>query len=161
MVEQLMDQGADVIEFPKWKISKGSLNAKVQNKLAVYKRILFTTTEAVTHFFNLLKKHKIDIRELQAKIYCLKPASIIDLERKGLMASLTDNMDVEDSLLIIGAKLKGEQHLKLDDKYGEHDYADVYELSIDERFDMAIKRSIEDASITSFFFRQVILFICL
>lgn len=152
MAEQLVDQGADVIEFPKWKISEGSIDEKIRNKLAVYKRILFTTTEAVTYFFNLLKKYKIDIRQLQATIYCLKPASIIALERKGLIASLADRIDVEGGLLIIGAKLKGEQHPKLNEKYGEYDYADVYESSIDERFDMAIKRSVEDASITSVLF---------
>ena len=152
MADQLMEQGADVIEFPKWKISEGSIDEKIRNKLAVYKRILFTTTEAVTHFFNLLKKYKIDIRQLQAKIYCLDHASIIAIENKGLIASLADDMDVEDSLLIIGAKLKGEQRPKLNEKYGEHDYVDVYKLSIDERFDMAIKRSVEDASITSVLF---------
>lgn len=152
MVDQIIDQGADVIEFPKWKISEGSLDAKVRNKLAMYKRILFTTTEAVTHFFNLLKKYQIDIRQLQAKIYCLKPASIIALEDRGLVTSLADDMDAEGSLLIVGTKLKSEQRWKLDYKYGEHDYADVYQSSIDERFDVAIKRSIEDASITSVLF---------
>jgi uroporphyrinogen III methyltransferase / synthase len=149
---ELIDQGADVIEFPKWKISEGSLDGQVRKKLALYRRILFTTTEAVTNFFTLLKKYQIDIRQLQAKLFCLEPSSIIALENKGIIASLIDDMEAEGSLLIIGAKIKNEQRWKLDYKYGEHDYASVYQTSIDERYDMVIKRSIEDSSITSVLF---------
>jgi uroporphyrinogen III methyltransferase / synthase len=152
MAADLIDKGADVIEFPKWKVSEKALSHTVKQKVASYRRILFTTTEAVTHFFNLLIKNKIDIRHMQAKLYCLQPSSIMAVEKKGLMADLADKMEKDGSLLIIGEKIKNEQRWKLDYKYGEHDYAAVYQTSIDDRFDMVIKRSIEDAAITSVLF---------
>jgi uroporphyrinogen III methyltransferase / synthase len=152
IANELIDQGADVIEFPKWSISEGSLDLKVRKKLATYHRMLFTSTEAVTQFFNLLKKNKIDIRGLKAKLYCLHKASIVTLENKGLIAEYVDEMEAEGSLLIIGPELKSEQQWKIDYKYGQHDYASVYQSTVDERFQMPIKRSVEDASITSLLF---------
>jgi uroporphyrinogen III methyltransferase/synthase len=153
IAHQLVDQGADVIEFPKWKICEGSLDITIREKLTTYKRMLFTTTEAVTYFFSLIKKYKIDIRQLQAKLYCIKSSTIISLEEKGLFASLADEIEDDNgSLLIIGSKEMNDQRCKLDYKYGEHDYAGVYQTSIDERLEPVIKRSIEDASITSLLF---------
>jgi uroporphyrinogen III methyltransferase/synthase len=149
MAVDLIDKGADVIEFPKWEIKEKTLDRAVKQKVTSYRKILFKTTEAVTHFFNLLIKNKIDIRHLQAKLYCLQPSSIIAIENKGLIAQSADNMVTDGSLLIIGGKIKNEQRWKLDYKYGVHDYASVYETSIDERFDMVIKRSIDDAAITT------------
>lgn len=152
IAHELSGQGADVIEFPKWKICEGTLDVKVRKKLAAYRRILFTSTEAITYFFSLLKRYKIDIRQLQAKLYCKSPSSITSLENKGLIASLVDNMENDGDLLIIGAKEKSELREKLDYMYGEHDYAGVYQSSIDKRFEQPISRSIEDASITSLIF---------
>jgi uroporphyrinogen III methyltransferase/synthase len=152
IAHEFAEQGADVIEFPKWKTCEGSIDVKVRKKLATYGRMLFTSSEAITYFFSLLKKYKIDIRQLQASLYCMKSSSIMALENKGLFARLDHEMEDEGSLLIIGTKEKGEQRWKLDYKYGKHDYAGVYQSSIDKRFEPTIRRSIEDASITSLIF---------
>ncbi|WP_299091238.1 uroporphyrinogen-III C-methyltransferase [uncultured Metabacillus sp.] len=151
MANGFADQGADVIEFPKWKIDEGTLEITIRKKLVTYKRMLFTTTEAVTHFFSLLRKYRIDIRQLHAKLFVKQPSSIALLENFGLFASFVEEMDHDGSLLIIGANENSEQRWKLE-KYGEHDYAGVYQTSIDEKYEAIIRRSIEDASITSIVF---------
>ncbi|WP_156178136.1 uroporphyrinogen-III C-methyltransferase [Bacillus sp. SA1-12] len=151
MADEFTDKGADVIEFPKWKVDEGALEITIRKKLATYKRMLFTTSEAVSHFFTLLKRYRIDIRQIQAKLYYKQPTSLPLLENFGLFASYVEEMEHDGSLLIIGANEKSEQRWKLD-KYGEHDYAGVYRTSIDKRYEAIIRRSIEDASITSIVF---------
>lgn len=152
IANELISQGADVIEFPKWKVTERYLEETIRKRVATYHRMLFTTTESVKSFFNLLKKHKVDLRQLQAKLYCKEPNSIVAIENKGLLAFPAEEMGNEGSLLIIGAKERQEPVWMHDYKYGVHDYADVYQTVIDDRFTSSIKRSIEDATITSIIF---------
>ncbi|QNF27563.1 uroporphyrinogen-III C-methyltransferase [Metabacillus elymi] len=149
---EYLNQGADVIEFPKWEVNKGSLDVKVRKKLPAYKRMLFMSTEAATNFFKLLKSYKIDIRQLQARLFCKQSTTIKLLEDKGFLSGLADELDSEGSLLIIGSNDHSEKNWKLDYKYGEHDYAGVYQASIDKRYESIIRRSIEDASISAILF---------
>ncbi|MDQ0226655.1 uroporphyrinogen-III C-methyltransferase [Metabacillus niabensis] len=145
-------QGADVIEFPKWKTSERYLEVKIMNNLENYKRILFTTTASVSYFFSLLRKHQIDIREIRASLYCKDFATIQVLEERGLFAKLENEMTKEGKLLLVGSKEKADPLWMLEYKYGEYDYADVYQSIIDERYIPVIKRAVEDASITSILF---------
>lgn len=149
---EFMNQGADVIECPKWKTIEKNFNLELVANLTSYNRILFLSSQGISAFFNQLKKNKLDIRHIRARLYCQYSSGIKVLEEMGLMASLQDEMDDQGRLLIIGSNDQSEQLSKLDAQYGEYEFLSVYESIVDKRHDSIIKRSIEDAELTTILF---------
>ncbi|WP_175637840.1 uroporphyrinogen-III C-methyltransferase [Metabacillus schmidteae] len=143
-----MEQGADVIEFPRWITKEKLIESAVLNLLPAYERMLFLSRESVEAFFNQLKEKKMDIRQIQAKLYCQNTLAISKLEEKGLYAEHVDTMDHQGSLLVIGSEEQKKDYSSLD---GIH-FISVYETSIDGRYETIIKRSLEDASLTTIVF---------
>ena len=54
LAQALTEQGADVIEFPKWKSEEVPVDYSVLNNLSNYEDILFTSAESVEDFFQIL-----------------------------------------------------------------------------------------------------------
>ncbi|UPG65749.1 hypothetical protein [Metabacillus endolithicus] len=58
----------------------------------------------------------------------------------------------QENLLIVGPEITAKRKLNLDSTYKEYDYLCVYQSYIDRRYDSIIKRSVEDADLTSIVF---------
>lgn len=140
LAKVLTDQGADVIEFPKWKMEKTAVDFKVLENLSSYEEILFTSPESVTDFFQILFETEIDIRTLSGHLYGLSKKTIMALCEKGLQAEITPYIEPRDELLVIG-----------DSRIGEHQYELCHTFittmnSIDTNFSPIIKRILEEAA---------------
>jgi len=140
LAQALTEQGADVIEFPKWKREEAPIAYDILNNLSFYDEILFTSAESVIDFFKILMKEKIDIRSISAELYGLSQKTIIALTEKGLNAEITKKLDQNDKLLIVG-----------DSQIGQHQYevCDFFTTStkkIDEKYIPIIKRMLTEAN---------------
>lgn len=140
-VKELTDLGADVIEFPKWVVNEASINSDDKNNILQAEEILFTTTCSVTYFMKLLRKEKIDLRQIKATFYCRNNCIQHLLEEKGLLAFSEDELVDKENVLVIGSK-----------QLGFHDtrqHLGVYDYYADPRFEPITTRAISDASINS------------
>lgn len=98
----LMDQGADVIEFPKWRKTILPARQEWLVKLPNYEKILFTTPESVGEFFATVIQHGLDIRQVRADIYGRSVQTIRALNEHGLLANLAEQWPGAGSLLVVG-----------------------------------------------------------
>lgn len=113
LAQTLTEQGADVIEFPKWKSEEVPVDYAVLNNLANYEDILFTSAECVGDFFEVLVKEEIDIRTITGKIYGLSSKTIGALKQKGIIGEVAGNLEHRDELLVIGDSRIVEQQYEL------------------------------------------------
>lgn len=97
--KELMEQGADVIEFPKW--IKTGMSVEI-NKVFDYDHILFSSPESVDEFFKAVIEHHIDIRQIKAHLYGRSSKTIKRLNERGLLASLKDETQMPEKLLMVG-----------------------------------------------------------
>lgn len=139
LAKQLEAQGADVIEFPKWKAESVAVDMKVIENLSQYEEILFTSVESVHVFFQILTETETDVREIRAQLFGLSKKTISALRDKGLQAELTEYREPRDELLVIG-----------DSRIGEHQYELCHtfitnNLSLDTAFMPIIKHLMEEA----------------
>ncbi len=111
LAKLLTEQGADVVEFPKWKAESVAVDMKVLENLSSYEEILFTSVESVNVFFQVLKETEIDIRTMTARIFGLSNKTISALQGLGLRSEITSYREPRDELLVIG-----------DSRIGEHQY---------------------------------------
>jgi uroporphyrinogen III methyltransferase / synthase len=109
LAQALTDQGADVIEFPKWKSEEVPIDYAVLNQLSSYEDILFTSAESVEDFFQILIKEEIDIRGLAGKVYGLSSKTLQALAKKGMIGEIAGHLEHRDKRLVIGDSRIGEQ----------------------------------------------------
>ncbi|MFP7299609.1 uroporphyrinogen-III C-methyltransferase [Neobacillus niacini] len=139
IAKEMMEKGADVIEFPKWK----KINLPVElDSVSDYDKILFTSPESVDEFFKAVIEKGIDIRKIQAEFFGESSKSINALRERGFIAGLTKDMPQEGRLLVVGDK-------------GEYEYADFLVTSkkvLDEQFLPIFQRMLEEADINTMVF---------
>ncbi|EKN71549.1 uroporphyrin-III C-methyltransferase [Neobacillus bataviensis LMG 21833] len=99
MAQHLMDQGADVIEFPKWKKTVLPVDLK---KVSSYDKILFTSPESVGEFFSAVFENGVDIRKIHADFFGASTKSVKALNDRGFIAQLAEEMPETGNLLIVG-----------------------------------------------------------
>ncbi|MFK9092040.1 uroporphyrinogen-III C-methyltransferase [Bacillus salipaludis] len=143
MAQHLMDQGADVIEFPKWK--KKVLPVDL-TKVSDYEKILFTSPECVGEFFTALFEGGIDIRKIRADFFGVSSKSVKALNARGFSAKLAEEMSESGDLLIVG-----------DDSIlrKNHDNADLMVTSkkeLDRQFLPIFKRMLAEADVNTMVF---------
>lgn len=102
LAKELMKQGADVIEFPKWKTVQTKENEEILNKIETYEKILFTSSGSIDYFFEALLKHKIDIRKIQAKLFGYSDKLTKKLNERGFMATTSKSLHRFADGLIVG-----------------------------------------------------------
>ncbi|WP_428910966.1 uroporphyrinogen-III C-methyltransferase [Niallia sp. Krafla_26] len=139
LAQALMDQGADVIEFPKWKSEEVPIDDSVLNNLSNYEDILFTSAESVEEFFQILVKEEIDVRSITGQVYGLSTKTIKALAHKGLIGEIADHLEHRDKLLVIGDSRIGEQQYEFCHTFITCDY------KIDTTLTPTIKRILDDA----------------
>ncbi|WP_413304259.1 uroporphyrinogen-III C-methyltransferase [Bacillus sp. 1P10SD] len=99
LAKELITQGADVIEFPKWK--KTPLPLDLTN-ITAYKKIIFASPESVEEFFKAVVDQEIDIRNIRADFFGASIKSMKALKDRGFLAKLTEKIVDSEDLLIVG-----------------------------------------------------------
>ncbi|MFT9601110.1 uroporphyrinogen-III C-methyltransferase [Mesobacillus sp.] len=142
LAKELMEQGADVIEFPKWKKISVPSDQAVIERIPEYEKILFTSPESVGEFFEILFSKGIDIRKVKADFYGCSTKSIKALNERGFFAELEGKMPLDGKLLIVGDS----------DTVYKYPHAEMFVTSkkvIDEQFTPIFKRVLEEASVNT------------
>ncbi|MGF6952750.1 uroporphyrin-III C-methyltransferase [Neobacillus sp. B4I6] len=143
LAKELMDQGADVIEFPKWK--KTALPVDL-TKVTSYEKIFFTSPESVDEFFTAVMESGMDIRKIRADFFGASIKSIKALNNRGFIATHADELHKTGALLIVGE----DSILKK-----EYDQADIMVTSrkeIDHQFMPLFKRMLDEADVNTMVF---------
>lgn len=141
LAKELMDKGADVIEFPKWKRTILPIDV---SKVTAYDKILFTSPESVGEFFKAVIENEIDIRKIQADFYGGSSKSINALKERGFMARLIEDMPQEGSRLVVGEERKGELE--------NADYLVTSKKELDQQFLPIFQRMLEEANVNTMIF---------
>ncbi|GKU82298.1 uroporphyrinogen-III C-methyltransferase [Niallia sp. NCCP-28] len=147
LAKELKAQGADVIEFPKWKKEKAAVDDNIISTMDVYEKILFTSSEAVYDFFAILVENKIDIRSLKGVLYGLSSKTIRALESKGFAAFLCTEMKQEGKLLIVGDDQIKEEEPLYTIQYGKYELFITSKKTVDTKFEDIMKQQLEEAQI--------------
>lgn len=145
LARELMEQGADVIEFPKWKKVTVPLDQAVINGISEYEQILFTSPESVREFFQIIFAEGIDIRRVKADFYGCSAKSVKALNEKGFFAELAGEKPLDGKFLIVGDSGTSQ----------EYPLAERFITSkkiIDEQFTSIFKRVLEEASVNTVVF---------
>jgi uroporphyrinogen III methyltransferase / synthase len=142
LARELMDQGADVIEFPKWKKVTVPVDPAVISRISAYEQILFTSPESVREFLQILIAEGIDIRRVKADFYGCSTKSVKSLNEKGFIAKLEGEMPLSGKILVVGDS----------DISSEYPHVEKFITSkkmIDEQFTPIFRRVIEEASVNT------------
>ncbi|MBT2637570.1 uroporphyrinogen-III C-methyltransferase [Bacillus sp. ISL-39] len=142
LAKELMEQGADVIEFPKWKKISLPADQAVIDRIPEYEKILFTSPESVGEFFEILFSEGIDIRRVKADFYGCSTKSVKALNEKGFLAEVDVKMSQYGKLLIVGDS----------DTAYKYPHAERFVTSkkvIDEQFTPIFKRVFDEASVNT------------
>ena len=135
LAKALIDGGADVIEFPKWK--KTVLPVDLTN-VASYEKILFTSPECVDEFFTAVMEHGVDIRTIRAEFFGASSKSINVLKKRGFIAAHADVMEESGALLIVGddsilkKEMDGADILVTSKKELDHQFLPLFKRMLDE-----------------------------
>lgn len=152
LAAQLKEQGADVIEIPKWTKKDVPLNVNILNQLFTYKRILFTSPECVNEFIDLLINRNIDIRNVRAELYCLSKKSLKVLKERGLTGRLAAEMNFFGPLLIVGNRNLNLKKIPNIEQDGKHDILQTSETILDESFIPAVRQMLTETSLDTIIF---------
>jgi uroporphyrin-III C-methyltransferase len=143
LASELMTQGADVIEFPKWK--KTPLPIDLTNIIA-YEKIVFASPESVAEFFKAVVEQEIDIRNIKADFFGASIKSMKVLKDRGLLAKLTEEIvDSEDMLIVGDASIMKKGYVKAELMVTSQKELDVQFLPI-------FKRMLEEADVNTVVF---------
>ncbi|HEY2421714.1 MAG TPA: uroporphyrinogen-III C-methyltransferase [Neobacillus sp.] len=145
LAKALMEQGADVIEFPKWKRTPVPIDL---SKVTIYDKILFAQPESVAEFFKAVVEQHLDIREIRANFYGVSFKSINALNERGFSASLAEEMPGTGNLLIVGDN----SLLKNTSNYGLFDILITSKKELNQQFLPIFKRMLEEAEVNTVIF---------
>ncbi|MDZ5473010.1 uroporphyrinogen-III C-methyltransferase [Bacillus sp. 31A1R] len=152
LAKKLADEGADVIEFPKWKSERIKLDVEIMGQIESYEKILFTSPESVTDFFQSLLEYRMDVRKIKAYFYGLSSKSVKAINEKGFLAELASNMPHEGKLLIIGDSSIEKNKPNFTIEFGTGDFLITSEKTVDEQFVPIFKRMLEEATLNTMIF---------
>lgn len=141
--QALQEQGADVIEFPRWK--KTIVPVDLTN-ITEYDDILFTSPECVAEFFTAVIEQGIDIRKIKADFYGRSSKTVKVLKERGFFANVMIETSASRKLLVVG-----------DDRFlkAEHiiaDYLVTSKKELDLQFVPIFKRMLAEADINTVVF---------
>lgn len=152
LAKALEEQGADVIEFPKWKRVKITPDRLILSKLSMYSSIIFTSPESVEEFFQILIEEKIDIRCIQADLYGMSRKSVNQLLNKGLLAEPTENLRKGGTILLIGSSNNIEETSQNVLNFGNFDTFTTSIKEVDESYLPIFKRMLDDSKLNTVIF---------
>jgi uroporphyrin-III C-methyltransferase len=143
LAQELIEKGADVIEFPKWKTIMIPVDV---SKVTTYEHILFSSPESVEEFFQAVIEKGIDIRKIKADFFGCSSKSLTALKERGFVAQLIDNMPETDSLMIVG------DNSLLEKEFKQADILSTSKKVLDQQFLPIFKRMLEEADVNTVVF---------
>ncbi|WP_226619182.1 uroporphyrinogen-III C-methyltransferase [Cytobacillus firmus] len=152
LAAQLKEQGADVIEFPKWTKKDVPSNDKVLNQLFTYKRILFTSPECTNEFIDLLINRNMDIRNVRADLFCLSKKSLKVLKERGLTGRHAAEMNLCGPLLIVGNRSLNVKEIPYIESDGNHDILQTSETILDKSFIPVVGHMLRETTLDTIIF---------
>ncbi|MFN2746668.1 uroporphyrinogen-III C-methyltransferase [Bacillus sp. z60-18] len=135
----LREQGAEVMEWPRWKPLETAADDAVLNGIDRFDSILFTSQKSVRLFFSRLNALKIDIRRIRARLYASEPLVQAALQERGLMADQQKDLPDSGRCLLIGSPQAVEAK-----PHPECETFITHEQMIDNRFTSMMKREINE-----------------
>ncbi|MBY0098041.1 uroporphyrinogen-III C-methyltransferase [Mesobacillus maritimus] len=146
LAKELINQGADVIEFPRWTKTKAPAHTEILENISSYKKILFTSPESVTDFFRDLFDQRIDVRRITATFFGESTKSVYAIQEKGFLASLAAEMDNDlEHILVVGDNSKQKS-------YEQHDFYLTSYKQVDEQFLPLLARMLDEAQVNTIVF---------
>jgi len=138
-VEALREQGAEVVEWPKWNLAEAVPDNAVLDRIASFDSLLFTSSASLRRFFSRLAALKIDVREMRGRLYASDQHVKAALEERGFAAFLQTEMPISGSCLLIGSR-EAVQH----QPRSGCEVLITHDRMIDNRFTSIIKREIDE-----------------
>jgi uroporphyrin-III C-methyltransferase len=139
----LQSQGADVIEFPKWK--KTVLPVDLA-KATSYEKMVFTSPESVAEFFTAAFNQGIDIRKIKADLFGASTKSVRALNERGLAANIAYEVTDTDNTLIVGDSTVMEKG------YKKADVIVISKKELDLQFIQIFQRMLGEAAVNTIVF---------
>lgn len=106
MAEALLEQGADVVEYPRYTLCP-TMDAAKQERIRNSVNdaaLLFTSPESVGFFFRAYQDLGLDIRDLRANLYALSTRTQARLAERGLLSSILTGPLPGKGLLLGGSE---------------------------------------------------------
>ncbi len=146
LAKELMDQGADVIEFPKWKRTALPVSKELLADLSVYDKILFSSPESVAEFFSSLAANGVDIRKITADVFGASIKTTTALQDRGFIPRLIDEISGTGKLLIVG------DHSILENYRDQADLWVTSKKEVDLKYMPIFKRMLGEADVNTVIF---------
>ncbi|MFL6560135.1 MAG: uroporphyrinogen-III C-methyltransferase [Bacillus sp. (in: firmicutes)] len=143
LANKLIEHGADVIEFPKWK--RTSLPVDLA-KVTSYEKILFTSPESVDEFFTAVIENRIDIRTIRADFFGASSKSVKAINNRGFLAELAEGFADTGAFLVVG-----DDHI-LKKEFGRADFLVTSKKELDYQFLPLFKRMLDEADVNTMVF---------
>jgi uroporphyrin-III C-methyltransferase len=143
LAEELIEHGADVIEFPKWKRTSLPIDLA---KVTSYEKILFASPDSVDEFFTAVSADGIDIRKIQADFFGASMKSIKALAIRGFIASHMGEIDEPGTMLIVG------DNGSLKKEFDSADMVVTSKKELDHQFLPLFKRMLDEAEVNTMVF---------
>lgn len=152
LAAELREQGADVIEYPKWRRVKAPVEEYLLDRIGSYERMLFMSPESVKEFFDLLLARGIDIRTIKADVFGGSIKSKKALIERGFLAETGEKMNSAGSLLVIGDNRVKSAEQYYQRQYGEFDMFQTSAKQLDEQYIPIFLRMLEEAELDTAIF---------
>lgn len=155
IASELLAEGADVVEFPKWKnkvLETGKKKKEVLANLSAFDRYLFTSPESVEYFIEALLDEGRDIRSLTGEVVALSAKSQKALRKYGLLAGLAKEGVKPGKQLVIGDQSVSFKQLQYTAQYGPYEGYITHETVLDESQFPIFKRIFEDSALDTVIF---------
>ncbi len=152
LAKELMEQGADVIEFPKWKKTRLPVDEKLLAEISSFKRILFANPESANEFFTAISEQGLDIRKIQADFFGGSVKTLRALKERGFISKLVEDMPETGRLLIVGDDRLLKNQLEYTFRYGTFDAWVTSKKELDQRYFPIFKRMLEEAEVNTVIF---------
>jgi uroporphyrinogen III methyltransferase / synthase len=143
LAKELLLQGADVIEFPKWKVIKQPFDL---TKVFHFEKILFTSPESTAEFFAAVIEQEIDVRSIRAEFLGLSSKTLKALRERGLMGKLATEMVDSENMLIVG------DHHLLQKGFEKAEVLITGKKELDQQFLPIFQRMLKEAQVNTLIF---------
>ncbi|MBE4910624.1 uroporphyrinogen-III C-methyltransferase [Bacillus luteolus] len=152
VAKELVEQGADVIEFPKWKKKPVLIDIKILEKIETYEKIIFTSDESVEEFFQLLFSNRVDIRKVQADFYGLSSKTIQKLNVRGIFGKLIDKQYNQSEVLVVGDDYALKNKQDYTRQFAKCDFLVTSYKRLDEHYFPLFLRMLEESTLDTVVF---------
>lgn len=152
LAKELMAQGADVIEFPKWKKTALPVEPALLRQISEYEKILFTTPESAVDFFKAVFDNGVDLRKIHADFFGGSVKTLKVLNERGFFGRLAEEMPEMGRLLIVGDDRLLQKKLEYTFSFGTFDAWVTSKKELDQQFFPIFQRMLEEAQVNTVIF---------